>query len=157
MRLFALGELTPPAAVAGTPREAVAADRALLTRWRAAFADEATHGWRGARTPAQVTAGAFALGYRQVLWERAGEPVGLAVAGSAVAGASRIGPVYTPPAHRGRGYGSAVTAAAAAAALADGARHVVLFTDLANPVSNAIYPRIGFRPVLDAVEVAFRR
>jgi predicted GNAT family acetyltransferase len=36
-----------------------------------------------------------------------------------------------------------------------GARHVVLFTDLANPVSNSIYPKIGYRPVHDAVNVAF--
>ncbi len=68
---------------------------------------------------------------------------------------SRIGPVYTVPQHRGHGYGSAVTAAAASWALQAGARHVVLNTDLSNPISNAIYPRIGFRPVYDAVEIAF--
>jgi predicted GNAT family acetyltransferase len=33
---------------------------------------------------------------------------------------------------------------------------VVLTTDLANPISNAIYPRIGFRPTHDAVEIAFK-
>jgi predicted GNAT family acetyltransferase len=32
---------------------------------------------------------------------------------------------------------------------------VVLFTDLANPVSNAIYTRIGFEPVADGVRVLF--
>lgn len=32
-----------------------------------------------------------------------------------------------------------------------GARSVVLHTDLANPVSNAIYPRLGFRPVHDVL------
>ncbi len=63
-----------------------------------------------------------------------------------------IGPVYTPPEHREHGYASAVTAAAAAWGLAAGARHVVLFTDLANPVSNSIYPRLGFRPVHDSAE-----
>lgn len=36
-----------------------------------------------------------------------------------------------------------------------GAWQVVLFTDLANAVSNAIYPRLGYRPVHDAVEIAF--
>jgi predicted GNAT family acetyltransferase len=70
---------------------------------------------------------------------------------------SRIGPVYTPPEHREHGYASAVTAAAAAWALAAGACHVVLFTDLANPVSNSIYPRLGFRPVHDAVEFDLSR
>jgi len=51
-----------------------------------------------------------------------------------------------------RGYG-----AAASWALQAGAEHVVLITDLSNPISNAIYPRIGFRPVYDAVEIAFDR
>jgi predicted GNAT family acetyltransferase len=69
---------------------------------------------------------------------------------------TRVGPVYTPPESRGHGYGSAVTAAASAWAHDAGAREVVLFTDLANPVSNAIYPRIGYRPVLDALELRFR-
>ncbi|MGH3873182.1 MAG: GNAT family N-acetyltransferase [Pseudonocardiaceae bacterium] len=44
---------------------------------------------------------------------------------------SRIAPVYTLPQHRGRGYGSAVTAAAAGWAQQAGAAQVVLFTDLA--------------------------
>ncbi|MFY9807786.1 MAG: GNAT family N-acetyltransferase [Pseudonocardiaceae bacterium] len=52
-------------------------------------------------------------------------------------------------------YGRAVTAAAADWAQQAGAKHVVLTTDLANPISNAIYPRIGFCPMHDAVEIAF--
>jgi predicted GNAT family acetyltransferase len=58
---------------------------------------------------------------------------------------------------RNRGFGSAVTAAASRWALDAGAEHVVLFTDLSNPVSNVIYPRIGYRPVFDAVEFTFLR
>jgi predicted GNAT family acetyltransferase len=68
---------------------------------------------------------------------------------------SRIGPVYTPMELRGRGYGRAVTASSAQWALDRGAEHVVLFTDLANQVSNFIYQRIGFRPIADALEVIF--
>ena len=70
---------------------------------------------------------------------------------------SRIASVWTPPEHRGRGFGSAATAAASRWALDAGAEHVVLFTDLANPVSNSIYPKIGYRPVHDAVDLAFAR
>ncbi|NUU20167.1 MAG: GNAT family N-acetyltransferase, partial [Streptomycetaceae bacterium] len=72
-----------------------------------------------------------------------------------VAGVARIGPVYTPPEHRGRGYGSAATAARAAAALADGADEVVLFTDVANPTSNSIYRKLGYTPVEDRVLLGF--
>ena len=32
---------------------------------------------------------------------------------------------------------------------------MVLFTDLANPTTNALYPRIGYRPVSDRVEPHF--
>jgi predicted GNAT family acetyltransferase len=32
---------------------------------------------------------------------------------------------------------------------------VVLFTDLANPVSNSIYQRIGFEPVSDWLRIDF--
>jgi predicted GNAT family acetyltransferase len=48
-----------------------------------------------------------------------------------------------------------VSAAAAASALHAGATDVVLFTDLANPVSNAIYRRSGFEPVADFLRVDF--
>lgn len=56
---------------------------------------------------------------------------------------------------RGHGYGSAVTAAAADLALRRGVTDVVLFADLANPTSNAIYQRIGFEAVGDSVRIDF--
>jgi predicted GNAT family acetyltransferase len=71
------------------------------------------------------------------------------------AGVSRIGPVFTPCDQRSRGYGSAVTAAAADLAHRNGTANVVLFADLANPVSNSIYQRIGFEPVVDSVRIDF--
>jgi predicted GNAT family acetyltransferase len=70
-------------------------------------------------------------------------------------GSARVGPVYTPPEHRGRGYGSAVTAAATRSILAEGAVPV-LFTDLANPTSNKIYRALGYRPVEERLIVALR-
>jgi hypothetical protein len=41
------------------------------------------------------------------------------------------------------------------AARAAGAREVVLFTDLANPTSNALYQRLGYRPVSDRLVLSF--
>jgi predicted GNAT family acetyltransferase len=70
-------------------------------------------------------------------------------------GMSRIGPVYTAPASRGHGYGAAVTAEAVRDAQRQGARDVVLFADVANPVSNGIYRRLGFVPVAENVQCAF--
>ena len=84
-----------------------------------------------------------------------GVPVSVAGLTRAVAGMVRVGPVYTPPELRGRGYAGAVTAAVSQAALEAGLREVVLYTDLANPTSNALYQRLGYRPVEDRVLFSF--
>ncbi len=90
-----------------------------------------------------------------MLWAADGAPVSMAMLRAPAAGVSRIGPVFTPRTHRDHGYGSAVTAAAAGLARESGVDDVVLFADLANPVSNAIYQRIGFEPVIDSVRIDF--
>jgi predicted GNAT family acetyltransferase len=130
-------------------------DRELLVSWLDAFAAEASEGvdapaqhaerWIDARLGG---AGGF------VLWDDEG-PVSLAGWGGRTPNGVRIGPVYTPPEHRRRGYGSAVTAAASAEQLAAGRRFCFLYTDLANPTSNRIYVAIGYEPVCDSVDYAF--
>jgi predicted GNAT family acetyltransferase len=63
--------------------------------------------------------------------------------------------VYTPPELRGRGFGGAATIAVTRAALDDGADGVVLFTDLANPTSNTLYHRLGYRRISDWAVLRF--
>lgn len=70
-------------------------------------------------------------------------------------GVQRIGPVYTPPDHRGRGCASACTAAVAAGLRERGAAEVCLYTDVVNPTSNKIYQAIGFEPLHDTADLAF--
>ncbi|NDZ98825.1 GNAT family N-acetyltransferase, partial [Streptomyces sp. SID10116] len=72
-----------------------------------------------------------------------------------IAGQVRVAPVYTPADLRGRGYGGAATAAVTRAALDAGAAQVLLFTDLANPTSNRLYQRLGYRPVADFAQWDF--
>jgi len=62
-----------------------------------------------------------------------------------------------PPELRGRGYGSALTAALTQQLLDGGRRFCFLFTDLANPTSNSIYQRIGYRAVADVDLWAFEK
>jgi predicted GNAT family acetyltransferase len=95
------------------------------------------------------------LSHRGIMvWETPeGEPAGMAAANRMVAEMVRIGPVYTPPAHRRRGIGAAVTAALSRAALDAGAREVLLFTDLSNPSTNSLYQRLGYAPVGDRLSL----
>jgi predicted GNAT family acetyltransferase len=151
-RLYHLGELQPPEPFPpGQVRLAGPADRSLLIAWTEAFHDETQTGPRDLTEMVDDR-----LSYRgYTLWEQAGQPVSLAGLTRQVAGQVRVGPVYTPPGHRGRGYGGAVTWAASQAARRAGASQVVLFTDLANPTSNALYQRLGYQPVADRLVLAF--
>lgn len=153
-RLYRLTELTWPDPLPdGEPRLAGQGDAGLLTDWFTAFAREVDDLDGRAEQAAVVR---DRLSYRGLtVWEAGGEPVSLAGVTRQVAGMVRIGPVYTPPGRRGHGYASAVTAAVSERALALGADEVLLYTDLANPVSNAIYQRIGYRPVEDRVVLSF--
>jgi predicted GNAT family acetyltransferase len=155
-RLFRLGELVPPA-TPGHAREATEDDIDLLVAWRGDFEVEAL-GFR--RTPGDGPAAVrrmFEIGDSIILWEDGGTPVSWALATRPMNGMSRVGPVYTPPEHRAHGYGSAVTAAVSQHVMAAGARDILLYTDLTNPVSNSIYQKIGYRPVYDSTELEFVR
>ncbi len=153
-RLFRCDVLHPPSGVAGAGRPAGGQDRALLLDWFAAFQHEAIGGAPPSRETAAAVDRALS-GDRVWLWlDSSGAPVSLARRQSPAYGVARIGPVYTPPESRGHGYASAVTAAATRDAQEREAVPV-LFTDLANPTSNAIYRRLGYRPVSDYLFVRF--
>jgi GNAT superfamily N-acetyltransferase len=158
MRLFALEKLHAPSGVPGAARCVGVDDEAgidLLARWRHAFDLELDGAWRHPETPRSAVAQALASGAGELVWEVGGRPVAQATARAVTAGMSRIGPVYTPPEHRRHGYAAAATSAASRWALDQGARHVLLYTDLANPTTNRLYPRLGYRPRYDALELRF--
>ena len=153
MRLYALDTLRPPDPLpSGAARIADAADRDLLLAWLDAFQNEAQPA--GPNESERVVNDRIGWG-GLVLWEDGGRPVSLAGRNRAAAGQARVGPVYTPPDLRGRGFGGAATAAITQAALDDGAEGVVLFTDLDNPTSNTLYRRLGYRPISDWAVVRF--
>ena len=63
--------------------------------------------------------------------------------------------VYTPRALRGKGYASSVVAALSKLQLDSGLSYCTLFTDMANPISNGIYRRIGYEYAGGFTEIAF--
>ena len=153
-RLYRLGELTVPApAPEGAPRIATAADRDRLSRWFEEFGDSIGESGlqdAGAWADSRISYGGVTF------WETPdGTPVSMAGVTPEVAGQVRVAPVYTPAQLRGRGYAGAATAEVSRAALAAGAAEVLLFTDLANPTSNGLYQRIGYRPVADFAVYGF--
>jgi predicted GNAT family acetyltransferase len=153
--LYRLGELTAPSGVAGQWRSAGAGDADTVVQWLNEFFIEAFGEPSNVDASQQMFTSIAETGDHVLLWEVAGEPVSMARVRAAVVGASRIGPVYTPPEHRGHGYAAAVTAAAAQFARRGGASEVVLFADTDNPVSNRVYQRIGFEAVADDVRYTF--
>ena len=143
----------PPRPAPGTLRLPQPDERDLLVAWMEAFTTEARL-FGGARAGALVDARLRRESLLVWDYERPASMVGL---NPAVAGVARIGPVYTPPPLRRRGYAGSAVAAVSRRALAGGAARCMLFTDLANPTSNKIYAEVGYRRCGDWEEIALKR
>ena len=139
----------PPRPAPGELRLADAADRSLLVGWMRDFIVET--GISGA-----TQAGAMVDGRMRrdglLVWDDE-QPVSMVGVTPPVAGVVRIGPVYTPPPERRRGYAGSAVAAASRRLLAEGAQRCMLYTDLDNPTSNKIYAEVGYRRLGDWEEI----
>jgi predicted GNAT family acetyltransferase len=124
----------------------------LLIDWWVAFASEA--GAVGDLDHATRMVDARLDDGGVFIWDDGG-PVSVVAMSPPVAGVPRIGPVYTPPAHRRRGYAGMAVAEVSRGALTAGARTCMLFTDLANPTSNKIYAEVGYERFGDWAEYRF--
>ena len=140
----------------GAPRLATRSDWRLLIEWWKAFVIEAVH-----EDNPDLDEIGHAVEYRLtdphagfLLWDD-NAVVSLAGYGGRTPNGIRIGPVYTPPEQRGHGNASALVAALSRERLAAGNRFCFLYTDLANPTSNAIYRRIGYEQVCESAEIGF--
>ena len=154
-RIYRLERVEPPDGVPGAVRLATEADRDLLIEWVDAFLIEALDRADPDQAAAMVNRSLRTATRTWYLWEDGG-PVSVAAAGGPTPNGIRIGPVYTPPHMRRRGYASAVTAATSQAELEKGRRFIFLFTDLSNATSNKIYQAIGYEPVIDIDQVTFQ-
>jgi predicted GNAT family acetyltransferase len=162
-RLHELGELVWPAPVPGRLQAATDDDMDLAVEWFGAFmgdADEQAGRPRGASAH-EIPDRAEMLRRLRTgrLWfwvNQAGERVHLTGVSPPSFGVARVGPVYTPPAERGRGWASNAAAEVSRQAQAESVR-VRLFTDQANPTSNKIYAALGYQPVADMANLVIAR
>ena len=151
LRIHQLGMAQPVARTQGHFRPAKTNDRTLLLQWFQAFNIEVL-GEPQADTERVVD---LQLGRGGIyLWED-NIPVSMASGRWSTPNGGRIGPVYTPPEHRKKGYATACVTATSQALLDQVCRYCFLFTDLTNPTSNHIYRTIGYRPVSDWRECIF--
>lgn len=153
-RVYHLERVTPVEGVPGQLKRATEADRPLLVAWFAAFSQEVGEAHDTRATERSVDARLKGSASGLYLWHDR-QPVSLAGYGGPTPHGIRVGPVYTPPEHRQKGYASACVAALSQRLLDEGRAYCFLFTDLANPTSNHIYQAIGYKPVCDMDEYEF--
>jgi len=156
-RIYRASEAIMPEGVPGSMRTYEDGDRELVIAWVNAFVDEAlpeappedAEGWLE-RNLSNPDGGIE-------LWLEGEAPVSFAGYGGLTPNGIRVGPVYTPPELRRRGYATALVAEVTHMLLDRGRKFCFLFTDLANPTSNSIYQRIGYEAVSDSDQWVFGR
>jgi predicted GNAT family acetyltransferase len=139
----------------GSARLATPDDLDLLSGWHEDFVAEAVPHvvgdpeMRRRRMQGAIEDGGYWL------WIDDERPVSMTGVSPAPPKGARIEPVYTPPGDRRHGYATGLVAHVSAQELARGRTACYLHTDLANPTSNAIYMRIGYDWVCEAVDLRF--
>ena len=148
-RIFRLTRVVPPRPAAGSLRVAGPDDAEVMAEWLTAFAAEALGEMVGPDIATRVQNWLTPSDERTMVFWDDGGPVAMAGLSGPTPTGIRIGPVYTPPERRRRGYAGNLVAAASRRELDAGRRACFLFTDLANPTSNHVYTSIGYEPVRD--------
>lgn len=152
MGIYVVEAVRPPArAVPGRMRPAETWEVAELIPWMEGFEADTGILSTGAADTVQRLVAARAL----YLWEVDDAPVSMAGASGATPNGVRVGYVYTSPEKRGQGYAAALTAALSQFLLDEGRRFCFLYTNLADPVSNGLYRRLGYELVAHATAYRF--
>lgn len=150
--IYRLQRLRRRPAVSGHLRRAGAEDRPVLLSWWTSFLEET--GATGEMEAGAALARELGAG-SMFVWEDGG-PVCTLRSTPPTAGVSRLSMVYTPPERRHRGYAGAAVGELSGRLLAVGIRPM-LYAQLANPVANGLYRRLGFVAVAEVVCYRFGR
>jgi len=151
-RIYRLDKVFDIPQTPGRFRAATMADKELVLKWFHAFHVDIGAEARGEPmndVPSMVEEGSV------FLWED-GEPVSMARKTRPTDRGMSVGGVYTPPELRGKGYATSCVAELSRNILQSGKEFCTLYTDLANPTSNSIYMKMGYKPICDSVEYTFK-
>ncbi len=150
LRVHALTKVAfPNDGPAGSLRHAIDAEIDFANQWAAGFVEDAGVDDR------QGNFGERLIERRRLYFWDDGGPRCMVAAARETPNVAWINAVYTPPEFRGEGYATAATAVLSQRLLEAGRTFCALYTDLANPSSNAIYRRIGYEPIRDDLHLDF--
>ncbi|MEM7552698.1 MAG: GNAT family N-acetyltransferase [Cyanobacteria bacterium P01_A01_bin.84] len=136
----------------GYIRPATEKDKSLLCQWYEEFSIEAMGAIKGnieTIVESQLKQNNIYLWQDEV-------PVTMVCCAGKTINSKRLGPVYTPPKYRRKGYATSCVAQVSQKFLNEGCQSCFLFTDIANPTSNNIYHKIGYQAVANWDEYEFK-
>lgn len=150
-----LTKVNPLPKAEGSLHNATESDLELIVEWIQRFEDDADIHPRQSveqittATNARIARGDFSI------WMHEGKKVNMAGVMRRTKNIGIIGLVYTPPEFRGKGYATSCVKEVSESVLRSGLKACGLFTDVANPTSNAIYSRIGYVPSTQFSDIDF--
>jgi predicted GNAT family acetyltransferase len=151
-RIYRLDKVNNIPMAPGRVRIATLDDKELVKKWSHAFhidvGGEIRHAPEGDPTPGLEHGAVF-------FWVDGGRLVSMAVKGRPTDKGMTVSYVYTPSELRRKGYATSCVAEVSRNILQSGKEFCTLYTDLANPTSNSIYKKIGYKEVCDSVEYTF--
>jgi hypothetical protein len=153
-RLYELTAVNDEVPILGDIRLVEEKDLPFMPYWEHGFIDDCF----GGKTMPEADINR----YRNIIAEQKlyilevnGVPVTMAGVMRELVSVCGVGRVYTPPYYRGNGYASSCVASLSKLYLERGFQKCVLYTDLANPTSNSIYMKIGYKAICDSLEIGF--
>jgi uncharacterized protein len=151
MRIYKLTDVIEPEMPAGAFRPAEAKDIPVLNDWIDAFHTDV---FKDRTNVAKAEASDLIKKSNLFAWDDSGI-ISMAARTRPTRNGYVLAYVYTPNQSRNKGYGTAVASSLCRHILSSGKSFCSLFADLANPISNSIYQKIGFKPVRDFYDFSF--
>jgi len=153
-RIYSLESPVELSVPAGRLRPATEDDVDTVASWMKGFEREALHESDHERV-AHLAVSRIAA-REMYLWEDT-EPRCMVGRSRSTRHTVTVNAVYTPPQWRREGHATAAVSTLSRLLLSEGFAACVLYADLANPTSNSMYQRIGYRPVSDSAHLTFEQ